>query len=139
MRIGIDAACWSNKRGYGRFTRELLNAILDLEHDDEYVLFVDPEKNAMDNFPRNVTRIVLDVSETPSKAASSYGHRSLRDMRKTAKIVSREDLDIFFYPSVYTYFPIFSRGKKIVAIHDVIAEQYSKLVFRNRKHQRSRH
>lgn len=96
---------------------------------------MDSETNAMDNFPRSVTRIVLDVSETPSKAASSYGHRSLRDMWKTATRVSREDLDIFFYPSVYTYFPVFSRVKKIVAIHDVIAEQYPKLVFRNWKHQ----
>lgn len=135
MRVGIDAACWSNRRGYGRFTRELLNAILELDTDNEYVFFLDSETNAMDNFPRSITRIVLDVSETPSKAASSYGHRSLRDMWKTAKTVSREDLDIFFYPSVYTYFPVFSRVKKIVAIHDVIAEQYPKLVFRNRKHQ----
>jgi glycosyltransferase involved in cell wall biosynthesis len=36
---------------------------------------------------------------------------------------------------VYTYFPVFSRVKKIVAIHDVIAEKYPGLVFRNRKSQ----
>jgi glycosyltransferase involved in cell wall biosynthesis len=134
LRIGIDAACWSNKRGYGRFTRELLNAILDLDHDNEYVLFVDPETNTMANFPNGVTRIVLDVTETPSNAASASGNRSLKNMWKTSRTVSREDLDIFFYPSVYTYFPIFSKAKKIVAIHDVIAEQYPQLVFTNKKH-----
>ncbi len=134
MRIGIDAACWSNQRGYGRFTRELLKALLRLDQENEYVFFVDPETNAMSNFPAGASRIELDITETPSKAASADGRRSLKDMWKTAKAVSKEDLDIFFYPSVYTYFPFFSRAKKIVAIHDVIAEKYPQLIFNNQKH-----
>ena len=28
MRIGIDATSWSNTRGYGRFTRELVEAMV---------------------------------------------------------------------------------------------------------------
>jgi hypothetical protein len=27
MRILIDGGCWTNARGYGRFTRELLAAV----------------------------------------------------------------------------------------------------------------
>ena len=42
MRIGIDACCWANNRGYGRFTRELLRAIVAQAPEDEFVCFVDP-------------------------------------------------------------------------------------------------
>ncbi len=28
MRIGIDATCWANERGYGRFTREIVTAMV---------------------------------------------------------------------------------------------------------------
>ena len=29
MRIGVDGACWANERGYGRYARELLTAMVD--------------------------------------------------------------------------------------------------------------
>jgi len=35
MRVGVDACCWSSKRGFGRFTRELLTALLSVDHDNE--------------------------------------------------------------------------------------------------------
>ncbi|GAX60439.1 glycosyl transferase group 1 [Candidatus Scalindua japonica] len=134
MRIGIDAACWSNQRGYGRFTRGLLNTLLKQDKANEYILFVDPETDKTGEFPADVSRICFDILEAPSKAASSSGNRSLKDMWKASKAVSREHLDLLFYPSVYTYFPVFTKAKKIVVIHDVIAEKYPQLIFNNRKH-----
>ena len=41
MRIGIDATCWSNQRGFGCFIRELLRAIARRGTADAYVLFTD--------------------------------------------------------------------------------------------------
>ena len=41
MRIGIDASCWTNRRGFGRFTRELVCALLEVDSHNEYVLFLD--------------------------------------------------------------------------------------------------
>ena len=33
MRIGVDASCWANDRGYGRFTRQLVTSMIDVgEH-----------------------------------------------------------------------------------------------------------
>jgi glycosyltransferase involved in cell wall biosynthesis len=52
-------------------------------------------------------------------------------MYKMGHAVSNTSLDIFFYPSVYTYFPVFSPVKKIVTIHDVIPEMYPDMVFPN--------
>lgn len=132
MRIGIDASCWANKRGYGRFTREMLTALFEQDKKNEYVLFVDSATALPNNFPPNVKSIVINLSQSPIEAASASGRRSVSDMLRMGRGVTKESLDLFFYPSVYTYFPIFSRIKKIVAIHDVIAEKYPELVFTNR-------
>ncbi len=132
MRIGIDASCWANKRGYGRFTREMLTALFELDRRNDYVLFVDSATACQSDFPAHVECITVDLSQSPTQAASASGRRSITDMLRMGREVSKKDLTLFFYPSVYTYFPIFSRIKKIVAIHDVIAEKYPELVFTNR-------
>jgi len=41
------------------------------------------------------------------------------------------DVDLFFFPAVYSYFPIFRRTKIIVTLHDVIADHHPELVFPN--------
>src|SRR6266508_1951322 len=41
MNIGVDASCWTNQRGFGRYTRELLSALLDLDRDNQYVFLID--------------------------------------------------------------------------------------------------
>src|SRR5262249_7784474 len=41
MRIGVDGGCWSNRRGYGRFLRELLEALLQEGSGHEYTIFLD--------------------------------------------------------------------------------------------------
>jgi glycosyltransferase involved in cell wall biosynthesis len=43
--------------------------------------------------------------------------------------VMKYDLDLFFFPAVYTYFPIVNRTKLIVTIHDLIADHHPELVF----------
>ena len=41
MRIGVDATCWANRRGYGRYARELVTAMTEAAPDDEFVCFLD--------------------------------------------------------------------------------------------------
>ena len=41
MRIGIDATCWANERGYGRFTREMVSAMVALAPAHEFVCLLD--------------------------------------------------------------------------------------------------
>ena len=43
------------------------------------------------------------------------------------------DLDVFYFPSVYTYFPVKTRAQVVVTIHDTTAERYPKLIFPNRQ------
>ena len=43
MHIGIDGGCWANRRGYGRFLRELLEAVARRDSSNRYSVFLDPE------------------------------------------------------------------------------------------------
>jgi glycosyltransferase involved in cell wall biosynthesis len=45
------------------------------------------------------------------------------------RTVARYPLDVFFFPSVYTFFPLLRSTRTIVTIHDVIAEHHPKQVF----------
>lgn len=129
MRIGVDASCWPNRRGYGRFARELLKAMIVVENQHEYVFFIDSASRPACTFPKGASVVTIPVSVAATAAASSSSHRSLHDMHKMGQAVSSTPLEVFFYPSVYTYFPVFSPVKKIVTIHDVIPEMYPGMVF----------
>lgn len=131
MLIGVDASCWANRRGYGRFTRELMRALLKIDAVNRYLFFIDAESAEQCSFPERAEVVVVETSRAATKAASSSGHRSIKDMLLMAKAVARHRPDIFFYPSVYTYFPLLSGAKKVVAIHDVIPERLPRLVFPN--------
>ncbi len=131
MVIGVDACCWSNKRGYGRYTRELLRAVVALDRRNEYVLFVDAHTAGMYDLPQRARHIVIHTARPPTEAASAAGRRSLQDVWAMSWRVAQERLDLFFFPSVYTFFPLLRPMKAIVTIHDVIPERFPDLVFPN--------
>ena len=133
MRIGIDATCWANPRGYGRFTRHMLTALLEIDRDNDYLFFMDSDTARATDLPKRAEQVVVELSASPTQAASAEGRRSLGDMLRMGRAVSRTPMDVFFFPSVYTYFPVWGSFRKIVAIHDVIAEQYPELIFKSRK------
>ncbi len=97
MKIGIDASCWANKRGYGRFTREMLTALFEQDKENEYVLFMDSATACQNNFPSHVECITIDLSQSPTQAASASGRRSITDMLRMGREVSKEDLTLFFF------------------------------------------
>lgn len=43
--------------------------------------------------------------------------------------VGRSDLDVMYFPSVYSYYPVPGRMPVAVALHDTIAERYARIVF----------
>ncbi len=133
MKIGVDASCWSNKRGFGRFTRELLEAVLVEDTENEYLFFVDRETAETDEFPARVKKIVANTEFSPTQAASADSSRSAKDLWAMSRAVLNHKIDIFFSPAVYSYFPIFNRTKIIVTLHDVIADHHPELIFPNKK------
>jgi len=133
MRVGIDATCWANRRGYGRFTRGLLTALLESDTKREYILFVDDHTHSLGDLPVQGECVVVPTSQSPTQAASNSSRRSFADMWAMTKAVARCKLDTFFFPSVYTYFPTFTDASIILGVHDVIAEDYPQLIFPDKK------
>ena len=74
MRIGVDATCWANARGYGRFARELLRAMVVEGASHEFVCFVDDRSaRCFDLAGAGVRRVLVRQSAAPTTAASVGG------------------------------------------------------------------
>ncbi|HET9532677.1 MAG TPA: glycosyltransferase family 1 protein [Blastocatellia bacterium] len=126
MRIGVDATCWQNSRGYGRHARSLLGALLRLDCENHYTFFMDSTENS-ETVPSSAEVRLVRAAAPAVVAASSNGHRSYGDMWRMSRAMSEPGLDLLLFPTVYSYVPVLSRAKKIVIIHDIIAETYPQL------------
>lgn len=131
MHIGIDATCWHNKRGYGRHARSLLRALVKCDTDNQYTFVLDAPPNG-EPLPDGVECRLVTASAPTAVAAASNGHRSLRDMWRMSRALSAAEFDVLVFPTVYSYVPVWSRAKKVVLIHDIIAEKYPQLTLPNR-------
>jgi glycosyltransferase involved in cell wall biosynthesis len=133
MRIGIDLACWANQRGYGRYTRNLLRALLAAADDaHRYVGFADPATVQSGTLPGGLDVVQVAVSEAPTQAAAASGRRRPVDLWRMARAVQRARLDVIFFPSTYTYFPVLGGAQAVIVVHDAIAERLPGLIFPSR-------
>ncbi len=126
MKIGVDGACLANGRGYGRFAREVLSAMIRLSPDDEFVLFVDQRAADRPDLPP-ARLVVVAQTKSPTLAAAADDSRSPFDMLRFSRAVWREHPDVFFSPSVYTFFPLPLGLPAVVTVHDAIAERFPEL------------
>lgn len=134
MRIGIDATCWANPRGYGRFTRELCAALVELAPDDELCFFADPlSASRFELSAPNVRLVTVELGRAQAEAAAADGYRSPLDMLRLTRAVRRERPRVFFSPSVYTYFPLPPGQRAVVTLHDAIAERFPELTLPTRR------
>jgi glycosyltransferase involved in cell wall biosynthesis len=132
MKIGIEATCLFNKRGYGRYARALIGSTLQIDKENEYICFVDSLEKLDDISDRVEIRYV--AASTPAAlAASSTSRRSLGDMWKMSRAMSDSKLDILLFPTVYTYVPVLSPAKKVVFIYDAIPEIYPELTLPHKR------
>jgi glycosyltransferase involved in cell wall biosynthesis len=134
LRIGVDAACLANGRGYGRFTRELLAALVEAAREHQFVLYGDRaslRSAALDAPNVRVVHVAQHVS--PAHAAAADGYRSPSDMLRLTRAVWRDRPDVFWSPSVYTYFPLPPGQPSLVTIHDTITERFPELTMPTRR------
>ncbi len=131
MNIGIDATCWWNNRGFGRFTRELLTALFKLPAGHTYHLVVDqPLPDAVCALP-NVRVVAASASRPTTEAAVADSNRSPFDMLRLYRAVAAQPLDIMYFPAVYSWYPVPRRLPTMVTVMDAIAEHYPELIFPN--------
>lgn len=131
MRIGIEACTWANLRGYGRFTRELVSALVREFPEHEYTLVLDEATAAQGKFPEGVTIDAVATSEQQIQAASADGARRLPDLWRLGRSVARAKYDVFFFPTRYSYYPMTCRTPTVIAFHDATGEKHPKLIFPN--------
>ena len=133
MIIGVDASCFGNKRGFGRFTAELFNSLLTIDTNNRYIFFADRETSESGSLPAGIEVVVANTKVSPVKAAAASGRRSLPDVWAMTRAVMSAEVDLFFFPAVYSYFPILNRTKILLTIHDMIADNNPKLIFPNNR------
>lgn len=128
LRVGIDATSWTNRRGYGRFARNAVARLLERDGATDYVLYTDSEID----LPAGAKERRVPLRRRSTDAASAGSNRGLSDLLRLTATVSRDRLDAFLFPSVYTYFPVIGTPT-VVGIHDAISEHLPELTHPERR------
>lgn len=131
LHIGVDATSWGNDRGFGRFTRELVTALVARDSGFRYTLLFD-QPPARDTVPPGAE--VLHASTRRSLQESAVGDtsRSPLYLWTLGRLARRADFDLFFFPAVYSYFPVLARVPCVICYHDTTAERIPELLFPTR-------
>ncbi len=128
MRVGVDATSWNNRRGFGRFTRNVVTQLIALDPDTSYDLFVDSPIVA----PPSATVRSVPLRRVTTEAASADSRRSIGDLRRLSGAVRRSGVSAMVFPSVYSYFPV-GRVPFVVGIHDVTVHELPELTLPQRR------
>ena len=131
MRIGIDGGCLSNRRGFGRFARKVVEALAQVNENHELVVFVDRPSLGSLKIPDRIETIAVEVTEAPGKAAKAGGRRGVRDLLAMGRAVAKHRLDVVYFPASYSFFPVWNVDRVIVTLHDTLALAHPDWVFPN--------
>ncbi len=108
-RIAIDCRFAGLHVGLGRYTRELVRAMLRHAGGLEYVLIVRSNDEAW--IPDGVRLVVADIP-----------HYSLREQMELPRIIRQTQCDLFFSPHFNV--PFFCPVPFVVTVHDLILHRY---------------
>lgn len=112
MRIGIDARLW-NETGVGRYIRNLVGELQEIDKKSEYVLFVKKGTKKED----------LELKAKNWKVVETNIHwHSLQEQIAFPKLLYKENLDLMHFP--YFSLPIFYNKPFVVTIHDLIINHF---------------
>jgi glycosyltransferase involved in cell wall biosynthesis len=108
MKIGLDLRMFGGGSGIGRYISELTQQILEIDKNNEYVLFFnkidDEAKAAYSKFGKKMVE-------------TNIHHYSLDEQFKLPSILNKEKLDLVHFPHFNA--PLLYGKKFIVTIHDL--------------------
>lgn len=112
-RIGIDARFYGPVgKGLGRYTQEIVDNIIKLDNENEYVIFLRQENfNAFNSANKKVKKVLAEVR-----------WYSLAEQIKMPLIIFKERLDLIHFPHFNV--PVFCPVKFIVTVHDLILTKF---------------
>ncbi|HYM65401.1 MAG TPA: glycosyltransferase family 1 protein [Candidatus Sulfotelmatobacter sp.] len=111
MKIGIDARLW-NQTGVGRYIRNLVLNLSEIDNKNSYVLFIRKE----DEKDINITNPNWKI------AIADIRWHSLKEQLEFPKILNKENLDLVHFP--YFSVPVFYKKPFVVTIHDLIMHHF---------------
>ncbi len=112
-RIGIDARMYGPiGKGLGRYTQELVDNILKLDNENEYIIFLSKDNFSKFNASRlNVKKVLADVR-----------WYTFKEQIVMPFLIWRENIDLMHFPHFNV--PILLPTKFIVTIHDLILTKF---------------
>lgn len=121
MRIGIDARTILNPEkgdaiGVGHYTYQLIRHVLDIDQENQYVLFFDFRVREKDI--KKFTRPNVKIKFYPFSDYKKYLPGAYNEILGTATL-TREKLSLIHSTSPMSRIPIGYRGKTVVTIHDM--------------------
>jgi len=121
MRIGIDARTILNPEkgeeiGVGHYTYQLIRHLLDIDKENEYVLFFDFRVREKD--VKKFSRENVKIKFYPYSDYKKYLPGAYNEILGTATLV-REKLDLIHSTSPTSRIPMSYRGKTVVTVHDL--------------------
>ena len=112
MRIGIDARMMGKGYGIGRYIEELVDGLLKLDSQNEYVLFVRPGVVERARFSGSRFSIV----------ETSIPWYSWQEQVFFSKLINHARVDLMHFP--HWNVPLLYRGRFVVTIHDLTMYHY---------------
>jgi glycosyltransferase involved in cell wall biosynthesis len=106
-------------------------ALVRMDPGTRYTAFVDSDAG-WGAVPAGADVRLVRTRRPTTEAASADGRRALRDLAAMSWALSDRSLDVLLYPTVYSYVPTVSRARKLVGVHDVIAETVPALALGSR-------
>lgn len=129
VRIGIDATCWLNRRGFGRFTRELVPRLVEQSRGvHDVVLVADRNTASAAAFPPDAEVVVARTS----LSEGGGGHRAWRsptDLWALGREAAGCGADVFFFPTLASFFPLPGSTPVVLGVHDAMTEEHPRLFF----------
>lgn len=116
MKIGIDCRMYGLEHaGIGRYVQNLVEELLKMDHQNEYVLFV--RKDFIGKIYSNIQSPISNIKFIIAEAR----HYSLKEQFLMPYLIGREKVDLMHFPHFNV--PVFYLGKYVVTIHDLIKHE----------------
>jgi glycosyltransferase involved in cell wall biosynthesis len=98
--------------GIGRYTRNLVRSLEQIDSQNEYVIFL------LSSDFKN-----LEFKSNFKKVEADFGWYGIKEQRVFPKLINKQKVDLMHFP--HFNIPILYRGKFIVTIHDLIHHKFA--------------
>ena len=119
MKIAIDIRPLTDKHqtGVAEYIKQLLAALFELDHENEYILFANANKKQKKYLPNwNYRNVRFCQTRIPNKLLNISMY--LFGWPKLDKLISKDKIDIFFFPNL-NFWSVSKNVKTILTVHDL--------------------